>query len=89
MNISNSNINSQLNCRLAPNGNAYRSIEPVYIELKRVTNDEVVLPYDYGTRIFEKSTNGWVELEQRPIDRGSTEEIVLSKSILLLYNHDD
>lgn len=83
VNIDNSNINSQLNCRLAPNGNEYRTIKPVFIELKRVTNDEVVLPYDYGSRIFEKTKNGWVELEQSPIDRGSTDEIVLSNQLYL------
>jgi hypothetical protein len=81
INISDEFVNQQIKIRLSPVLNTLKTSDVITLELKYNSNNVIVLPYDYNLRIFEKSSDGWVEIQEIPTDRSPKDDILLAPDI--------
>ncbi len=76
-------LNNQILLR-APNfGNTYKTSDPIMLELKYNSNNEIKFPNNYNAKIYEKTNNGWIKIEEEPTITLEPDEIVLAPNIEL------
>ena len=76
-------LNQQILLRAPNNFNTFKTADPILLELKYNSNNEIVLPNDYNLRIFERTSESWVEIKEKPIERLPAGDIVLSPTKLM------
>jgi hypothetical protein len=84
--LSYSDVNNQLKLSIITEWNTYEVEDPITISIKNTTNETIVFPYDYGTKIFIFSEGDWEEIDEKemlsekeliPITPGSTHHLSL------------
>lgn len=80
-------VNTQLLLRAPLYSNTFKIGDPLNLELKYNTTNEIVLPYNYNLRIFENTSTGWVEIAEEPTDRFPIDDIILSPTLELPAVH--
>lgn len=76
-------LNQQILLRAPNNFNTFKTADPILLELKYNSNNEIVLPNDYNLRIFERTSESWVEIKEKPIERLPAGDIILSPTKLM------
>ncbi len=76
-------LNQQILLRVPSYSNTYKTTDPINLELKYNSNKEIIFPYNYNLKIFERSDVMWVELKEKPTDRFPLNDIILSPTIEL------
>jgi len=71
-------VNQQILIRAPAYANKFSTRDVVILELKYNSPNEIVFPNNYGLRIFEKTTDGWVEVKEKLTDRIPPGDIILS-----------
>ncbi|MBK9007550.1 MAG: hypothetical protein IPM31_11225 [Anaerolineae bacterium] len=74
-------LNQQVLLRVSSYSNTYKTRDPINLELKYNSDQEIIFPYDYNLKIFERSDEMWVELKEKPTYRFPLSDIVLSPPI--------
>jgi len=71
-------VNRQILIRAPAYANKFSTKDVVILELKYNSTNEIVFPNNYGVRIFEETSNGWIEIKEKATDRVPPDDIVLS-----------
>ena len=71
-------LNQQILLRAPSYGNTFKTNVPVLLELKYNSNNEITFPSDFNIQIFQKSSDGWIEIKEFPTTRVPSDDIVLS-----------
>lgn len=71
-------VNQQILLRAPSYGNTYKTNVPVLLELKYNSNNEITFPSDFNIQIFQKSSDGWIEINEFLTTRVPSNDIVLS-----------
>jgi len=73
--------NQQVQIRVAPFGNTFKTTDPVFLELKYNSNNTIVFPNNYNLKIFERNDNQWLEIQEKPTIRLPEGDIVFAPNI--------
>jgi hypothetical protein len=76
-------LNQQIKLRLSPVLNTFKTFDTIALELKYNSNNVIVLPNDYNLRIFERSNDQWVEIQEIPTARFPEDDIILAPDIYM------
>jgi hypothetical protein len=78
LSFENKYINQQILLRAPDYSNTFSITDPISLELKYNSTNEIVFPNNYNLKIFEKTADGWVEVKEKPTERYPPDDIVLS-----------
>lgn len=76
-------VNQQILLRAPLYANTYMTSNPIFLELKYNSNKTITIPTNYNVKAFEKSKDGWIEINEKPVESNLPDEIVLSPDIEL------
>jgi hypothetical protein len=71
-------VNNQILLRPADYLNSFNTDDSITLELKYNSTNLISFPRNFNLKYFEKTKNGWVELEEKPVERYPSSEIVFS-----------
>ena len=71
-------VNQQILIRVPDYSNTLKTADPISLELKYNSNNRIVFPNDYNLRVFERTSDEWIEIKQKPVERYPTDDIVLA-----------
>jgi hypothetical protein len=88
------NLNSQILLRRDPSFSSNKTTDPIAVELKYSSENEIVFPNNYNIRIFEFVGDSWKEYKEQPTVRLPEGDVVFSPDKLLpavttIYIHPD
>jgi len=76
-------LNQQILLRAPDFSNTFRTTDVISLELKYNSNNAIVLPNNYNLKIFERTSESWVEIKEKPIERLPAGDIILSPTKLM------
>lgn len=71
--------------------NAFETISSVVLEVQYHSGNDIVFPNNYNVRIYERTSNGWIEIPERPVLRLPEDDIRFSvegKTTVRLFTVD-
>lgn len=71
-------VNQQIKLLVPAQFNSYKTTSPVVLEVQYYSNNDITFPNNYNVRIFKKTSNGWMEIQEQPITRLPEDDIVFS-----------
>ena len=71
-------LNKQILLRAPSYSNTFKTEDQISLELKYNSSDEIVFPNNYNLRIFERTSDTWVEIKERPRERYPLGDVVFS-----------
>lgn len=71
-------INQQILLRAPDFSNSFKTTNPIILELKYNSNNEIVFPNNYNLRIFQRTDSEWIEIYEKPIERLPAGNVVFS-----------
>ena len=77
-------VNQQILLSTPAHFNTYKTRDPIYIEIRSVSNSEIVLPNNLNLRIFERKDRNWIEIPELATTRLPAGDTVLSRTKTIL-----
>ncbi len=74
-------INNQILIRIAGFANTFKTVDPIFLELKYNTSNEIVFPNNYNLRLFYQEKDKWIEIKEKPTQRYPEGDIIFSPKI--------
>jgi hypothetical protein len=71
-------LNQQILLRVGSFLNTFKTSDPINLELKYNSYDEIVFPNNYNLKIFERTNGTWAEIVEKPITRLPAGDVVFS-----------
>jgi hypothetical protein len=71
-------VNQQILIRAPAYANSFSPKDPIILELKYNSENEIIFPNNYNLKIFKNADGKWIEIEEKPIERYPHGNIVLS-----------
>lgn len=76
-------VNRQILLTAPNHTNTFRTFDPIYLELKHNSINEVVFRNNYNLRIFERTNESWVEINEKSTAQNPSDEIIFSPTQLM------
>jgi len=71
-------INQQILLRAPSFSNTFSTIDPINLELKYNTSNEIIFPNNYNLKLFTQVNEGWIEIQEKPTVRLPSGNIIFS-----------
>jgi hypothetical protein len=71
-------LNNQILIRAPGYSNSFKTTEPLNLELKYYSNNEIVFQNNYNLRIFQFISSKWIEIKEKPTERFPIGEVIFS-----------
>ena len=76
--VEDSNINNQVHAKVYELMNTFKTVRPVFLEIRSFTPNAIVFKNNFSVRIFQQTNNGWKEITEEPTTRLPEDDIVFS-----------
>ncbi|MBL8099017.1 MAG: hypothetical protein JNK81_07530 [Anaerolineales bacterium] len=83
INVEPSYINNEILIRVASFANTFKTKDPIFLELKYNSTNDITFPNNYNLKIFYKTKNEWVEINEEPTQRFPEGDILFSPNITM------
>ena len=71
-------VNQQIKLLIPSQFNSYETTSSVVLEVQYFSNNDIVFPNNYNVRIFKRTDEAWIEIQEKPITRLPEDDIVFS-----------
>ncbi len=71
-------LNNQVKLIVIPQGNTFKSTDPIALGMIFNVNTDIVFPNNYNLRFFIRDEEGWIEISEKPVERYPIGEFVFS-----------
>ncbi|MCP4143095.1 MAG: hypothetical protein GY755_22885 [Chloroflexi bacterium] len=70
------NLNNQVRLFVSPQGNTFKSTDPIALGMMFKTDTDIVFPNNYNLRLFIRDKESWREISEKPVNRYPIGEFV-------------
>ena len=71
-------VNQQISLSAPGNFNTFNTQDPIYLEIRTTSSNEIVLPNNLNLRIFERKSGDWIDIPEMPTTRLPAGDVILS-----------